>query len=187
MNSMSMLNVDAVAHAWSTIMDNVGLLRVPTNDAECSSLVSTLDSLLDATRDTVEHGLGDLIDLVGGLIEAYEARLLDDSGSSPADVLRLLMDSNGLRQTDLAAEVGGQSVVSDILNGRRQINAKQAARLAVRFGVSAAVFVAKPEAPQARAASHERAATLAAPEGRIMNFAGSRDSGPAITRIAGPI
>jgi HTH-type transcriptional regulator/antitoxin HigA len=51
------------------------------------------------------------------------------------------MERHGLKQTDLSAEIGGQSVVSEILAGKREINARQAKALAVRFGVSAAVFI----------------------------------------------
>jgi HTH-type transcriptional regulator / antitoxin HigA len=46
-----------------------------------------------------------------------------------------------LRQSDLATEIGGQSVVSAILNGKREINVRQAKALAARFGISAAAFV----------------------------------------------
>ena len=52
------------------------------------------------------------------------------------------MESNGLTQADLAQELGGQPVVSAILNGRRRINARQASELAARFGVSPALFIA---------------------------------------------
>jgi len=46
-----------------------------------------------------------------------------------------------LTQTELSKELGGQPVVSAILNGKRAINARQASALASRFGVSAAVFI----------------------------------------------
>lgn len=42
---------------------------------------------------------------------------------------------------ELAAELGSQSVVSEILNRRRQINARRAKALAQRFDVLAAVFI----------------------------------------------
>jgi HTH-type transcriptional regulator/antitoxin HigA len=61
--------------------------------------------------------------------------------AAPADVLRALMEANGLRQLDLAPIFGAQSNVSEILNGKRQINARQARALGQRFGVSAAAFV----------------------------------------------
>jgi HTH-type transcriptional regulator / antitoxin HigA len=59
----------------------------------------------------------------------------------PREVLRLLMEKNGLKQIDLADEIGRQSVVSEILSGKREINARQARALAARFGVSAAAFI----------------------------------------------
>lgn len=37
-----------------------------------------------------------------------------------------LMDQHGLKQTDLATELGARSVVSEELNGRRLINVRQA-------------------------------------------------------------
>jgi len=43
---------------------------------------------------------------------------------------------------ELGAELGGQPVVSAILNGKRSINARQASALASRFGVSPAAFIA---------------------------------------------
>ena len=61
--------------------------------------------------------------------------------AAPNEVLRFLLDQHGLKQSDLAAEIGGQSVVSDILNGKRAINARQAKALAARFGVSAVAFL----------------------------------------------
>lgn len=49
-------------------------------------------------------------------------------------------DQHGLKQGDLAEEIGGQSVGSEVLNGKRAINARQAKALAGRFGV-ATVFI----------------------------------------------
>ncbi len=53
----------------------------------------------------------------------------------------LLMEQNDLRQTDLAKIFGSQSNVSEILNGKREINARQARALGKRFGVSSAIFI----------------------------------------------
>jgi hypothetical protein len=41
----------------------------------------------------------------------------------------------------LAAELGGQPVVSAVLGGKRAINVRQAKALGQRFGVSPAVFI----------------------------------------------
>jgi HTH-type transcriptional regulator/antitoxin HigA len=59
----------------------------------------------------------------------------------PRKVLRLLMEQNGLTQTDLHRKLGGQPVVSAILNEKRKINSRQAKALAARFHVSPAAFI----------------------------------------------
>ena len=56
------------------------------------------------------------------------------------DALRYLMEAHGLRQTDLP-EIGSQGVVSEILNGRRELNLRQIKALAARFKVSPETFI----------------------------------------------
>jgi transcriptional regulator with XRE-family HTH domain len=65
-------------------------------------------------------------------------------------VLAYLMESHQLRQADLP-EVGNQPVVSQVLSGKRRLNARQIAALARRFNVSADVFL-----DEARAAAWRR-------------------------------
>jgi HTH-type transcriptional regulator/antitoxin HigA len=50
------------------------------------------------------------------------------------------MQEHGLRQSELP-EVGSQGVVSEVLAGKRQLNARQIAALAKRFAVPAEVFL----------------------------------------------
>jgi HTH-type transcriptional regulator/antitoxin HigA len=50
------------------------------------------------------------------------------------------MEEHELTQSDLP-EVGSQGVVSEILNGKRELNVRQIRALAERFGVSTAVFI----------------------------------------------
>lgn len=138
------LNFKEISTAWAAAVARLGALRVPTSEAEHARLVELLDGALDATREVKDHPLGGLIDLLSDLIEVYETRAFGDASAPPAEVLRLLMESNGMRQSDLAAELGGQSVVSAILSGAREINARQAGALAARFGVSAAAFIQIP-------------------------------------------
>ncbi|HVH72764.1 MAG TPA: helix-turn-helix domain-containing protein [Candidatus Dormibacteraeota bacterium] len=74
------------------------------------------------------------------LIADYEAKQVAVEGPSGVEVLKELMESNGLRQKDLAEDLGGESIVSLILQGKRQLNRQQMERLARRFHVSPAVF-----------------------------------------------
>jgi HTH-type transcriptional regulator/antitoxin HigA len=80
------------------------------------------------------------IELLTLLIERYEEEHYAIPKASPAGVLRFLLDQHGLKQRDLAAELGGESVVSEVLSGKRKLNAAHIEQLSKRFHVSPAVF-----------------------------------------------
>jgi HTH-type transcriptional regulator/antitoxin HigA len=63
--------------------------------------------------------------------------------ADPIDVLRFLLDQNGLSQRDIAAELGSESTVSLVLSGKRRLNRDHIARLSRRFHVSPSVFFGK--------------------------------------------
>jgi HTH-type transcriptional regulator/antitoxin HigA len=60
--------------------------------------------------------------------------------ASPAEVLRFLLDQNGLNQRDVAEELGSETTVSLVLSGKRQLTRDHIARLSQRFHVSPSVF-----------------------------------------------
>jgi HTH-type transcriptional regulator/antitoxin HigA len=50
------------------------------------------------------------------------------------------MSANNLNQKDLAGMLGSESIVSEILGGRRELNRRHIERLSKRFKVSPEVF-----------------------------------------------
>jgi HTH-type transcriptional regulator/antitoxin HigA len=80
------------------------------------------------------------IELLTLLIERYEEENYSLPKAAPADVLRFLLSQHGLRQRDLAEDLGGASVVSEVLSGKRKLNAVHIEQLSKRFRVSPAVF-----------------------------------------------
>lgn len=80
------------------------------------------------------------IELLTLLVERYEEEHYDVPKASPSDVLRFLIDRHGLKQRDVARELGGESVVSEVLSGKRRLNTTQIEQLSRRFQVSPAVF-----------------------------------------------
>ncbi|MGH8186487.1 MAG: helix-turn-helix domain-containing protein, partial [Steroidobacteraceae bacterium] len=100
-----------------------------------------MNELLDVIGDRESHPLVGLLDVVTMFVRDYEERHVEMPDASPAEVLRFLMEQHELRQVDLADLFGSQSNVSEVLNGKREINARQARALAKRFGVSPAVFI----------------------------------------------
>jgi HTH-type transcriptional regulator/antitoxin HigA len=80
------------------------------------------------------------IELLTLLIERFKEAHFALPKASPADILRFLLDRHGLKQRDPAAELGGESVVSEVLSGKRKLNAMHIDQLSKRFHVSPAVF-----------------------------------------------
>lgn len=100
-----------------------------------------IDKLIDENGSDENHPLAGLLSVLGSLIEQYEEDNVHIEDAPPADTLRFLMAEHGLKQVDLAAEIGSQGIVSEVLRGKRKLNARQAKALGERFNVSPAVFL----------------------------------------------
>ena len=129
--------------AWKGLRTSVPFFGPIRNERDYARMHALMEQLLDVVGEDEEHPLADLLDVIGVLVAQYEDEntpgLLE--ASKPIEVLKFLMEQHGLNQADLRKEVGTQGVVSEILSGDREINARQAKALAKRFGVSPAVFL----------------------------------------------
>ena len=126
----------AIQH-WSYVAP---LLQPARNAKEYANLVEALDAALDAGGADETHPLARLADYLGELVAEYEAKDQMPPAATGAETLRYLMQPDNLHQIDLP-ELGSQGVVSELLSGRRDFNARQAKAMAARFGVSAAMFL----------------------------------------------
>ena len=61
--------------------------------------------------------------------------------SNPQVALRELMREHELKQTDMVEVFGSQGVVSQVLNGKREISKAQARKLSERFRLSVDIFI----------------------------------------------
>jgi HTH-type transcriptional regulator/antitoxin HigA len=129
--------VKTAAEHWDYVAP---LFRMPTDEAEYDTLVEALDDVLTLSGHDENHPLALLAAQMGAMIEAYDHAHHPMPRASGIEVLRYLMQDHGLEQGDLP-EVGNQSVISQLLNGKRQLNVRQVRALAERFGVSASVFI----------------------------------------------
>ncbi len=110
------------------------------NRMDYKRATKALDAIVDAIGENASHPLAELAEAISVFVERYEIQRLPAASTTPGDVLRLLMQQHGLRQRDLP-EIGSQGVISELLSGRRQPNARQIRLLAARFGVSPTVFL----------------------------------------------
>ena len=135
-------SVGHVTPAWRELEAKAPVkLRSITSVRHYRAMVRFMNELLDTVGDDESHPLVGLLDIVAAFVHEYEEIKIELPRGSPADVLRFLMGQNDLRQADLAEIFGAQSNVSEILSGKREINARQARLLGERFGVSPAAFI----------------------------------------------
>ncbi len=110
------------------------------SEPEYDRAVEQLNGLLDMVGPNEDDPLYEFLDTLGTVIHAYEESHYPLPEARGTEVLAYLMEEHGLRQADLP-EIGSQGVVSEILNGKRELNVRQIRALAARFSVSPAVFI----------------------------------------------
>jgi HTH-type transcriptional regulator/antitoxin HigA len=109
-----------------------------TSERQHEEYLSVLDKLASKENSTKEEEK--YAEVLMTLIEAYEGAHYSIPDASPVEVLRALMDANHLRQKDLVPIFGSESIVSEVLNKKRDLNKNHIEKLSKRFRVSPAVF-----------------------------------------------
>lgn len=125
------------AKAWPKVSRS---LAVPHNDKEYRQAVRQLDELIDEVGQNEKHPLASLMETLAIVIENYESQHFDELAGDSINSLKSLMEEHSLKQADLK-EIGSQGVISEILNGKRDLNMRQIKLLAKKFNVSPAVFI----------------------------------------------
>lgn len=88
-----------------------------------------------------------LIDLIAGAVQEYENNAPEFAafnsrveGVEPCiAMLKVLVEQHNLTTSDLP-EIGGKSMVSQVLTGKKQMTRRHIERLAKRFNISPALF-----------------------------------------------
>jgi len=112
-------------------------LRMIKNEKDYKEALKSMESVFDAT----EGHLAEYAETLAILIEHYETERFPIKESSGIDVIRFLMDQNGLKQKNLIGILGGKSSVSEILHGKRLLNLRHIRALSEKFNVNPATFI----------------------------------------------
>jgi len=136
-NKMLSLELKNIKKIWPSVSK---ILAVPHSKKEYLNLCKRLDELIDEVGNDEKHPLASLMETIGLLISKYEEENYPVKKSNGITVLKELMVEHNLKQTDLK-EIGSQGVVSEILNGKRELNIRQIKLLSERFSVSPSVFI----------------------------------------------
>jgi HTH-type transcriptional regulator / antitoxin HigA len=113
------------------------VIRSEAENERCIRRLEELDRK-GSRMSAAERRMADLLTL---LIEDFEEKHYALQTASPAEVLQELMRANDLKQKDLLDVFGTPSIVSEVLNGKRQLTTEHIRRLSRRFRVSAEVFL----------------------------------------------
>ncbi|MCZ8322634.1 MAG: helix-turn-helix domain-containing protein [Novosphingobium sp.] len=132
-------DTQCAAERWNAFVAEVPV-RPIRSDADYDQMVALMNQLLDVVGDNESHPLAPVLALIGDQVAGYDSGHFAIPRSEPREVLRYLMDQQGLKQSDLG-DVLAQPNVSAILNGHRSISRDVAKALAQRFNVAVDVFL----------------------------------------------
>jgi len=129
--------------ASKALVKAVPLLGGSTSTADYKSALELIDYLIEHDDENP------LIEFLSAKIESYERQLTDfvpfnealDNLPRGVEALRQLMKDYGLKQSDVREEIGGKSLVSQILSGKRSLTVEHIRALAVRFNVPTSLFI----------------------------------------------
>ena len=127
----------ASAHDYGELLSSTQP-EVIQSEAENERSIQLLERLV--SLPTLTPAQEKLVKLLTVLIKEFESRSYPLEASGPLDVIRHLMETNHLRQKDLVDVFGTESIVSDVLNGKRDLTKEHIRRLSARFGISPSVF-----------------------------------------------
>ena len=138
-----MLAVAEVTELVSELNVRAPILREISNDEDHEQALALMEELIEDYDTNLVA-----IEALSNAIARYEADALSFAefnqrglGSDHAvATLKVLMDQHSLNTTDFKNEIGGKSMVSQVLNGGKRLTRDHIERLAKRFGISPALF-----------------------------------------------
>jgi HTH-type transcriptional regulator/antitoxin HigA len=119
------------------------VVKKPANAKEYLKLEKILGELIDEVKGNDKHPLAVAMQIIGENLEQYDNEHFPDIGDQISDIemIKFLMKSHQLHQSDLADIFGGQANVSKFLKRERPLSKKQILGLKKRFKISADFFV----------------------------------------------
>ena len=124
-------------HVWPTVSKVVSVLHT---QEQYERAVAFLDTLIDTIGGQEDHPLASLLDTIGSHIETYENSYIREPIGDPISSLKYLMAEHDLQIHDLS-EIGNESMVYAVLNGKQALTIAQIKALGERFHVSPTVFL----------------------------------------------
>lgn len=138
-----MVAVAKITELATELCNRAPFLRGIRNDDEHEQALAMMEELIEDYDANLV-----VIEALSTLIARYEEDATSfsafNSRVSELDpavaTLRVIMDQRQLKTNDFQNEIGGKSLVSQILNGGKRLTRNHIERLAKRFNISPALF-----------------------------------------------
>jgi len=118
-----------------------GVMVRPLRTAEDHhAALAEIGSLMAAEADTPE---GDRLDVLVGLVEAWESRHVPVEAPDPIAAIIFMMEQKGLTRRDLEPAIGSRARVAEILNRRRALTLPMIRSLGPLLSLPAEVLVSE--------------------------------------------
>ncbi len=108
------------------------------NDDDYEERLEYAEELMKRANEGEDH-IYPVLDLVSKKIMEYEELHYPVEDTTPESMMEFLMDQHGHKQKDMK-DVATQSVISEVLKGKRKLNFKQVQALVSKYKVSADLF-----------------------------------------------
>jgi HTH-type transcriptional regulator / antitoxin HigA len=114
--------------------------KIIASEAENDTAIAFAEEL--AHRDPKSPEEKALLELLITLIEKFETEHYPIPVSTPLEMLKHFMEARNLKQENLVGIIGSRGVVSEVVNGKRNISKAQASSLSQLFYVDVGLFIA---------------------------------------------
>ena len=115
-------------------------IRPIRTKSDYKAALKIVSALVDADpkRGTSD---GDRLEVLGTLVEAYEAQHYPIALPDPIDAIKFRMEQQDLRPKDLTPMIGGLNRVYEVLNRKRPLSIAMVRRLNAGLGISAECLI----------------------------------------------
>jgi HTH-type transcriptional regulator / antitoxin HigA len=115
-------------------------IRPIRTKSDYKAALKIVSALVDADpkRGTPD---GDHLEVLGTLVEAYEAQHYPIALPDPIEAIKFRMEQQGLRPKDLTPMIGGLNRVYEVLNRKRPLSIAMVRRLNASLGISAECLI----------------------------------------------
>ncbi len=111
------------------------------SEEEYELMLENINELMSKGENDLSPEEERLLETLAILVESYEDEHYPMPELAPNEVLKYLMEENGLKQSDLLHIFGSSGIASEVVNGKRAISKTHAKKLAEHFKVSVELFI----------------------------------------------